>query len=69
MNLLDRTNELMKKAANSLTQEEIANGAGVGYDWLKKFAQGAIPSPGVQKVQRVYDFLSREVGKGGKHAA
>jgi transcriptional regulator with XRE-family HTH domain len=63
MNLLKRTTELVSKSG--LSQRDIAEGAGVGVDWFKKFAQGRIPSPGVEKVQRVYDFLS----KSGRHAA
>jgi transcriptional regulator with XRE-family HTH domain len=63
MNLLNRTNELVSKSR--LSQKDIAEGAGVGVHWFKKFAQGQIPSPGVDKVQRVFDFLS----KSGRHVA
>ena len=56
MNLLDRTYQLLKKT--ELTFPEIADGAGVGIDWLKKFKGRFIESPGVNRVQRVHDFLS-----------
>lgn len=53
--LLDRTYKLLE--ASKLTYEEIANGAGVKFDWLAKFKQGRINEPGVSKVQLVHDFL------------
>lgn len=57
MSLLQRTYELLERS--DLTREEIAKGAGVGIDWLKKFAGQRIPEPGVKKVQAVHDFLAR----------
>lgn len=59
MNLLERTYELLD--GSGLTQREVAEGAGVGIDWLAKFAQRRIPSPGVQKVQAVHDFLLKRL--------
>jgi len=38
----------------------IAKNAGVGYEWLAKFAQGRIPDPGVSRVQRLHDYLTRQ---------
>lgn len=41
------------------TYDDIADGAEVGRDWLAKFATKQIPEPGINRVQRVHDFLSR----------
>jgi transcriptional regulator with XRE-family HTH domain len=67
MNLLQRTYELMK--SSGLTRDEIAQGADVDISWLNKFAQKRIPSPGVNKVQAVHDFLSRPRRRSRDHAA
>lgn len=68
MNLLRRTYELM--GSTELTREEIAKGASVDLSWLNKFAQKRIPSPGVNKVQAVHDFLSRGISRRSRnHAA
>jgi hypothetical protein len=68
MDLLQQTYRLIEKT--ELSQRQIAAGAGVGRDWFAKFAQRRIKSPGVPKVQRVYDFLSRELKSSStKHAA
>lgn len=53
--LLDKTFQLLD--ATDLTYRQIAKGAAVDMNWLAKFKQGAIKEPGVQKVQRVHDFL------------
>ncbi len=38
----------------------IAKGASVDIEWLHKFAQGHIKEPGVNKVQRLHDYLSQQ---------
>ncbi len=45
-NLLNSTRELLENRED-VTLIEIAEGAGVGYEWLQKFNQGAIEDPGV----------------------
>jgi hypothetical protein len=67
MDLLQRTYELIESATD-MSQREIAAGAGVKRDWFAKFSQRAIKSPGVPKVQKVHDFLSRKY-KVRRHAA
>jgi transcriptional regulator with XRE-family HTH domain len=62
--LLARTKDLLEQLhgdpqEGKFTYEDIADGAKVGREWLAKFAIGQIPEPGVNKVQRVHDFLSR----------
>lgn len=58
MNLLDRTYQLVE--SSTLKRSDIAKGAGVEFEWFKKFKQGVIVSPGVDKVQKVHDFLARK---------
>lgn len=53
--LLQKTLKLLEKS--QLTRRQVALGAGVGEDWLKKVQLGKIPDPGVRRVQRVHDFL------------
>lgn len=67
MDLLQRTYELIDES--QLTQREIAEGARVGREWFAKFVQRRIPSPGVPKVQAVYDFLSGTPSRETNHAA
>lgn len=62
MDLLQRTYELIdqcRTGEKKLTRWQIADGAGVGREWFAKFARRSIKSPGVPKVQAVYDFLVR----------
>ena len=45
-----------------LTAAQIADGAGVRREWLRKLAHGHIANPGVIGIQKVHDFLaSRQV--------
>jgi predicted XRE-type DNA-binding protein len=68
MDLLQRTYELIDQSP--LSQRQIAAGAGVGREWFAKFSQRRIPSPGVTKVQAVYDFLrSKKSIRARDHAA
>lgn len=55
--LLDKTYLLLDSARGKLTQQQIAEGAGVTLTWIQKFARRAIPGPGVDRVQRVHDYL------------
>jgi len=53
--LLARTLRLLEET--DLTYRQIAGGAAVDMEWLAKFKQGRIDEPGINKVQRVHDFL------------
>jgi hypothetical protein len=57
--LLERTKALLTKLHGHFSYQDIADGSEVDREWLSKFARGEIPEPGVNKVQRVHDFLSR----------
>lgn len=52
--LLDRTLELLN--ASPLPPPEIAKGAAVGIEWLKKVKD--IEDPSVRRIQRLHDYLS-----------
>lgn len=53
--LLARTIRLLNESG--LTYRQVASGAAVDMEWLAKFKQNRIREPGVNKVQRVHDFL------------
>lgn len=57
--LLARTHELLDRLHGRYTYQQIADGSEVDREWLAKLARGEIPEPGVNKIQRVHDFLSR----------
>lgn len=46
--------------STTLTKQQIADGAGVGFQWISKYSQGRFKSPGVDRVQAVYNFLDAE---------
>lgn len=54
--LLDRTLQLLSDSG-SLNREEIARGAAVGVEWLKKLQGGSIADPSVRRIQRLHDYL------------
>lgn len=57
--LLDRTYRLLANRRDlDLTLKDIAEGADVDESWLAKFNRKVIPSPGVNLVQKVHDFLA-----------
>jgi hypothetical protein len=56
MTLLEKTLQLLADSPESLNA--IAAGSNVGYEWLKKLAEGSIPNPGVIRVQSVHDYLA-----------
>lgn len=61
MSLLEQTQQLFKRALEAgLSLREIApeNDGPLNYEWLKKFAAGKIPDPGVTRVQALHDRLA-----------
>jgi hypothetical protein len=62
MQLLERTQELLNRATEQMSLREIAEGSdgAVPYDWLKRFAIGDIPNPGVKYLQALHDCLKRK---------
>lgn len=53
--LLPATRALFESC--KLPLKEIADGADVGLEWLKKFSQRAKHDYGVNRVQRLHDYL------------
>lgn len=54
-NLLNETIDLLN--ASELSYQEISKGAGVKESWLRKLADGVWKDPGVNKIERLRDFL------------
>ena len=59
-NLFDETLGMLE--ASELPVREIAQRSGVGARWLALVKSRKISDPGVQKIQRVHDFLSEAPG-------
>lgn len=56
--LLSRTKKLLAQRGE-LTLREIAEGAGVGHEWLRSFAYGErIKDPGVTRLEKLHNFLA-----------
>ena len=53
--LLDRTFEMLD--ASKVSLPELAAGADVGVEWLKKLRARNIGDPSVRRIQRLHDFL------------
>jgi hypothetical protein len=58
MQLLERTQVLLKRAHARDSLREIADAGSVPYDWLKRFANGDIPNPGIKNLQALHDYLN-----------
>lgn len=56
--LLSRTKKLLAQRG-ALTLREIAEGAGVGHEWLRSFVYGdRIKDPGVTRLEKLHNFLT-----------
>ena len=56
--LLTRTKRLLADRGE-LSLREIAEGAGVGHEWLRSFAYGdRIKDPGVTRLEKLHNFLT-----------
>ena len=69
MNLLDKTKVLLPVAKSRMTLREISSGAGVGFEWLRKFDDGTSKNPSVTRVQALHDFLDRTLTESRENAA
>lgn len=54
--LLTKTKRLLQERGD-LSLREIAQGAGVGHQWLRSLCYGAIKEPGVTKLEKVHNYL------------
>lgn len=68
--LLDASKRLLRKTMTDLTLREIARRAGVGFEWLRSFSKDRFENPGINDVQRLYDFcaLYQQAKKNGSPA-
>jgi hypothetical protein len=46
--------------AKGIPLPKISKETEISYFWLRKFKQNAIPNPGVNTVQKLYEYLSGE---------
>ena len=53
------TSRVAQHMASGGSLAALARDSGVRYSWLRTFANGGIPNPGVQMVQRLADHFAR----------
>lgn len=58
--LAEKTLDLVQNRPRSVTLADLAKRVRVSVSWMGKFAQGLIPNPGVNTVQKIYDALSEK---------
>ena len=56
--LLAKTIELLK--ADKRTLRMVGQATGIPYYWLKKLSAGEIDDPSVNRIQQLYEFLSKK---------
>jgi hypothetical protein len=54
--LHEKTLRLLKESPKSTA--DIANGAEVNFYWLRKYRSGGFEDPSVNRVQKVYEYLT-----------
>lgn len=59
----DEPGKLMKKVQDLLKNDprsipEIYKQSGIPFYWLRKFADGAYQNPSVNRIERLYEFLT-----------
>jgi hypothetical protein len=57
--LLQKTVDLLGKC--DLPLPKIAVMSGLGYEWLKRLKRGEIPDPGVNRIEKLHDFLASRI--------
>lgn len=55
--LLSRTKKLLAQR-DGLSLRQIAEGAGVGHQWVRGLVYGAIKDPGVSRLEKLHNFLA-----------
>lgn len=58
VSLLERTLYLVRNRPVTVTYAMIAAETGVSAHWLKMFASGNITDPGVNKIEKLYEYLN-----------
>jgi hypothetical protein len=55
--LLAKTKKLLDQRGD-LTLRQIAEGAEVGHEWVRKIVYGGIDDPGVKRLEKLFAFLN-----------
>lgn len=55
--LLDRTKNLLDQRGET-SLREIADGAGVGHEWVRSLAYGRSKNPGIKPLEKLHNFLT-----------
>ncbi len=55
--LLDRTKKLLDQRGEA-SLREIADGAGVGHEWVRSLAYGRSENPGIKPLEKLHNFLT-----------
>lgn len=63
MTLYERTLELLRGRPEELTLSKICKETGLKIDWIAKFVQGKVTDPSVNKVQKLYEYLTKSTLK------
>lgn len=58
MNLCEKTKKLLNERPRKLLLANISFETGLTVPWLKKFAIGEIENPSVNRIQKLYEFLT-----------
>lgn len=58
INLHRQTVTLLQNRPRTLTLEKIADEANVNYHWLARLSRDAIEEPGVNKIAKVFQYLT-----------
>lgn len=58
--LCDRTYAALREVVEKQTKtlREVADGADVDWNWLRKFNSGMIPDPSVNRIEKLYFYLT-----------
>lgn len=58
ISLMNKTRELLK--ANDKSLPEVYRETGISFYWLRKFRNGEIKDPSVNRIQNLYEYLTGE---------
>ena len=61
MNIIDKVERIKTLVRKHGNYRVLADKAGVGYEWLSKFAAGSIENPGVKNVAKLEQFFSQQI--------
>jgi hypothetical protein len=59
MTLYNKTLELIQNRSVKLKLVQIAKDTGLSESWLQAFSYGDIPDPSVNKIQKLYEYLTK----------